>query len=175
MNREHSGDVMTERMVTLESTVNKLATQVAATETVVTKLLVKFEAHFIEEAKYDKTLRNLDETLKMLQLDLARQPHVRDKEIQVATDRLWDSIRKQEGKLADFKDCAKEEHVVIERRVKDDLRKEASRHVKGTWALFGLLFLIMGVVYYDIREDIKSNAAHINVHHSIHNSMHTGK
>lgn len=157
-----------ERMTTLEETVAKLAVQVAATETVVTKLLVKLEAHFEEEKKFDQTLRNLDDTLKLMQLDLARQPHVRGKEIRVVTDSLWTTIRKQEKALVDFKNCSQKEHSTIERRVKDDLRKEASRHVKATWALLGILCITIGGIYYDIREDIKGNAEHIDRHHVPH-------
>jgi len=164
--------VMIDRLDSLDTLVRTLAAQQIETDKTMERLMGTIESHLAEEsredAKYDQTMRNLDETLKRIQLELAGQPLIRVREIRAETDRVWVAIRKHEQRFIDIRDKANTEHTTMERRVKEDLRKEAGRHFKGVYVVGTLVCILVGALYYDMRSDIQINNRHIDDHHARH-------
>lgn len=163
-------DAMKERIDSLETVVRTLATQQIERDKTMERIMVTVEAHIAEESKdearYDQTMRNLNDTLKQIQLELAGQPSVRSREIRDETERLWSSMRNQQEKFIEHKDHCAVVHSSLDRNVKDDLRKEAGRHFKGIYVAGGVLVLLVSALYFDMKTDIKTNATHAVTPHA---------
>ena len=88
----------------------------------VNTLLIQIQDHFAQSAGYEKTIRNIDNTLNNLSLKYAASPMERHKEIQIIVDPIYSTIRDHETKFAR---CSEE--------TKASIRKEAKSHIILIW------------------------------------------
>jgi len=132
-------------------------------------ILAKLDAKLDEENQLTLTIRHLDDSVKALGLKLEGMPIEHNRAIILATDRIWDSMRKQDIKLQDFKDKAHVEHDKMEERVKKELFGTAKTYVIGIVTVLGICGVLIGVMYFNMKEDINTNSIHIGDHHVKHN------
>lgn len=131
-------------------------------------ILVKLEARFDEEANLDKTLRNLDDSVKVLGLKLEGMPVEHNRTVMLATDRIWDSLRKQDSKLQDFKHDAHKEHNDIRTNIKEEMLNSVKTYGSGIVLVLGVCGLLVASIYYDIQRHVELNSKNISQHHANH-------
>lgn len=131
-------------------------------------VLAKLDARFDDEVQLEHTLRNLDDSVNTLALKLEGMPLEHNRSIVLATDKIWSSIRKQESKLQDFKDKAHIAHENIKTDVKTDIVGSAKNYTTVIATVLGICGILIGAMYFNLKEQVKSNSEHISKHHTIH-------
>ena len=121
----------------------------------------KVESHIRDEKNYEQTIRNIDENVTALRVDLAKTPAETKNIIENKLAPLWESVRKHDGELQEFKVLATKEHSDVGEKVERKIQKQASVLVVVCWAL-------IAIIYQEVREDLKTQAALINKIHPQH-------
>lgn len=159
---------MTERLDALELEHISIKKELSSLDKLVTKILVKMDTHFNEDKRYEKTIRNIDDNLNSLLIDLAKQPMVRSREMATVAEPLWESIRKIKNDISEFETKADKEHQYLKMTVKEELRKEAKSHLILAWSLIIGIVIMIGYNVKIIDERINDNTKHLNNHHENH-------
>lgn len=109
-------------------------------------LLVKLEAHFIEEKEYEQTIRNIDDNVDKITVQLAGGAMERHKEIQLVVDPIWDTIRKHDARFS-----------ASETSIKNDIRKNALSHIQLLWGALAII-VSMGIYVYGVDKQYRKEA-----------------
>lgn len=133
--------------------------QRSVSDKMLTELSVRLEAHYNEEKKYDQTLRNIDDNVNTIKVQMASEPLKRNERIVEAVKPIQYDIHALETEFHEYKLEAGQERVVCADKVKSELRTELKSHAAVLW--IGLLIAggLAGVIYSQIAKDLDTISA----------------
>lgn len=112
-----------------------------------------------EDAKqHEQTLRNLDESLKALTLQLERSKLDGYKEINTAMHPVYNMLRKVESDISLGKTDQEKRHNITATKVERRVQYQATAVVVICWTL-------LGVIYKNIKDDVDANKKFIVEQH----------
>lgn len=138
--------------------------QQIASDRTMASVLAKFEAKMEEETQLTLTIRNLDDSVKGLGLRLEGMPMEHNRVVTIATDRLWDSLRKQEAKLQSFKEKVHDDQIKTEVRIKKELVGTAKNYLAGISTVLVICGLLIGTMYFNMKDNVDRNTNHLTKH-----------
>lgn len=157
-----------ERLDSIETEHAALRRELNELDKMVTRILAKIDIHFSDEKKFEKTIENIDDNLKALMLDMAKQPMIRNREVQAIVEPIWESVRSTKKEISDYKTLAEKEHQDIKHQVKNEIRSEAKSHIIVAWTLVVAIVVIAGYSIKRIDERIQENGKSLERHHENH-------
>lgn len=117
--------------------------QIALDKTVNT-LLVKLNDHFDQSVTYDKTIRNIDNTVNTIGIKLAAAPMERHNEIKEMIDPIIEHIDEHDKR---FTECGE--------IIKTDLRREFKNYVVVIWLALIIICSLGVYIIEDAEEHIQ--------------------
>lgn len=149
---ENNNNTELSRLASLEAKVANLDSAVA-------RMIAKMEMQVEDRRIQEQTLRNIDNNVKSLSVQMAASSGERHKETEVLLHPLWEVIRKHDSR---FHECGA--------TVKKELRDEAKSHLALVWV--GLMAIVSLAIYIysndrqDVKNELYSIVQHIDRHHS---------
>ena len=147
--------------MTENSRLNSLENKVSHLDNTVAKLMGKIDAYLDEKKEHERTLRNIDDNLKALTVQMATSTGERHKEYEEQITPIWNVVRKHDSR---FHECGA--------AIKDEMRKEARSHL-GIIYLFMLVIVgLCSYVYINDKDTLIKDISNIehsfNMHHENH-------
>ena len=163
MNTKMRNQNVKQRLVYMNETdrLSSLEEKVSHLDNAVAKLVVKMEASLEEKREYEKTLRNIDDNVRALSIQMATSSGERHKETEIVLRPIWETIRKHDDR---FHKC--------EIEIKEDIKKDARSHISIVYLFMIVISSLAGYIYINDRtvliDDVEQNASNIEKHHLMH-------
>ena len=155
---------MTDELKKIEEDISELklnhasfAKKQTSNEIMLTALAADIKAHFKEERGFEKTLRNIDNTVKGIEVKLADDKYSSYKSLQAELHPVYDLIRDHKEEFAEFKTNAQVEHNCIGVSVEKRIQYQAS-------ALVTVCGAILYLVYGGLIDKIDTNSHNLEKH-----------
>jgi len=131
----------------------------------VNRLTAKFEAHAMEEKSFELTIRNIDDNVTGMKIEMAKNPMYRTKAIKDEIDPVWGQLRTQDAAFKQFQIDAKDTHDNMDK----DITKGIKDWVKTLSAIVWAAAIVIAAASYNsydtrakfIDQHIKSNTENI--------------
>jgi tRNA uridine 5-carbamoylmethylation protein Kti12 len=141
----------------LKSSQKEFAKKQANNESTLSSLAADIKSHFKQESGFEVTLRNIDNTVKGIEIKLADDKFNYYKSLQNELHPVYNLIRDHKAEFAEFKTQAKVEHTCIGTDVERRIQYQAGTIVTIAAALIYF-------IYSNVMSDIKDNQHDIEKH-----------
>ena len=142
-------------MLVNENYIKSLENKLNEFEKLFNKLIGKMDTQTVTLNRNREELRTLFSELNLLKRETSLQPLSRVREISAFADRAHSKIREIMNIVLEIKDGVAEDLVAVEEKIKTDFDNKLSNHLKVAAIFISIIFTLTGVVYYDIKTDIK--------------------
>jgi len=143
-------EILEESHISLRKDLSTMATQTAILDKTLSVFISKMEGQFDGKASDAQTLNSIQSTVNEIHLQIAKEPHERDRAITVSADKLWKDLRVVESKTI--------EHIAESAaEIKVDLRSSLRSHISLALTLMVLSGSLAAYTYISNKNSMEYN------------------
>jgi hypothetical protein len=143
-------EILEESHISLRKDLSVMAAETAKIDKVLSVFISKMEGQFNGKASDAQTLNNIQSTVNEIHLQIAREPHERDRAISLSADKLWKDLRNVESKTV--------EHIAESAMdIKFELKNSLRSHISLALTLIAVICSIGAYTYISNKNTMEYN------------------
>jgi len=143
-------EILEESHISLRKDLSTMATQTAILDKTLSVFISKMEGQFDGKASDAQTLNSIQSTVNDIHLQIAREPHERDRAITASADKLWKDLRSVESKTV--------EHIAESAaEIKTELKTSLRSHITLAFTLIAVIGSVSAYTYISNKSSMEYN------------------
>jgi len=143
-------EILEESHISLRKDLSIMATQTAILDKTLSVFISKMEGQFDGKASEAQTLNSIQSTVNEIHLQIAKEPHERDRAITASADKLWKDLRVVESKGIEYiaKSAAE---------IKTELKASLRSHISLALTLITVIVSVASYAYISNKNSMEYN------------------
>ena len=143
-------EILEESHISLRKDLSTMATQTAILDKTLSVFISKMEGQFDGKASEAQTLNSIQSTVNEIHLQIAKEPHERDRAITASADKLWKDLRVVESKTI--------EHIAESAiEIKTELKASLRSHISLALTLITVIVSVASYAYISNKNSMEYN------------------